>query len=329
MKNKNILLLIAATFLFCTQSHGQLTFWNNLELYYPFNNNALDYSGNGWDANPIDVTPIEGVFGDPNGAYHFNGSTSRVVRNVLSLPDSSTFSCWIYSELDSQAAPIIYNGHTAHAGFGVFMKKPFGNFGSGYRGKTLVVHQGGASESYFNNLFEVPTQQWLHLALVHRGPTIELYLNGIFQASAPYVANNPYGEFSLGASTDHITVGYPAFMGKIDEVMVFTSALSSQNVYKVFQSNLTESKDLIGKTNNLVVYPNPARGKFEVAITDGKAIDELQVLDAKGKTWFTANLSNQTNQLSTTIQLPNTNSGVNFLKVRSGGKTSIRRIVIE
>ncbi|HOY95114.1 MAG TPA: LamG domain-containing protein, partial [Catalimonadaceae bacterium] len=250
MKNRRVLFLIVFAFLFCNHSFGQLTFWNNLELYYPFNNNALDYSGNGWDATPIDVIPTEGVFGDPNGAYHFNGSTSRVLRNVLSIADSSTFSCWIYSELDSQAAPIIYNGHTAHAGFGVFIKKPYGNFGSGYRGKTLVVHQGGVSESYFNNSFEVPTQQWLHLALVRRGQTIELYLNGIFQASAPYVANTPYGEFSLGASTDHITVGYPAFMGKIDEVMVFTSALSAQNVYKVFQVNLTDTKDLIGNSNN-------------------------------------------------------------------------------
>jgi hypothetical protein len=326
MKLKKALFLIAATILFSGRSFGQLTFWNNLELYYPFNNSAMDYSGNGWDATPIDVTPTEGVFGDPNGAYHFNGSTSRVLRNVLSLSDSSTFSCWIYSELDSQAAPIIYNGHTANAGFGIFMKKPFGNFGSGYRGKTLVVHQGGVSESYFNNSFEVPTLQWLHLALVRRGQTIELYLNGIFQASAPYVANTPAGEFSLGASTDHVTVGYPAFMGKIDEVMVFTSALTSQNVYKVFQANLTETKDLIGNTNHVVVYPNPARGKFEVEKTDGVAIDEIEVLDAQGKSWYKATLSNQ---LSTTIQLPETNPGIHFLKVRSGVKTSIRKIVLE
>lgn len=315
--------------MFSNHSFGQLTFWNNLELYYPFNNNALDYSGNGWDATPIDMTPTEGVFGDPNGAYHFNGSTSRVLRNSLSLSDSSTLSCWIYSELDSQAAPIIYNGNTANSGFGVFIKKPFGNFGSGYRGKTLVVHQGGVSESYFNNSFEVPTLHWLHLALVRRGQTIELYLNGIFQASAPYVANTPYGEFSVGASSDHVTVGYPAFMGKIDEVMVFTSALSSENVYKVFQANLTETRDLIGNSNNMVVYPNPSRGKFEVEKTDGQAIDEIQVLDIQGKACLTTSFADQKNQLSTTVQLLNTKPGMHFLKVRSGEKTTIRKIELE
>jgi hypothetical protein len=329
MKPKRIKLLFLAFTIICSPSFGQLTFWNQLELYYPFNNDALDYSGNGLNGTPVNVSPAEGVFGDANGSYYFNGNNSRVVRNALSLSDSCTFSCWIYSDLDSQAAPLIYNGHTAQAGFGIFMKKPFGNFGSGYRGKTLVVHQGGVSESYFNNSFEVPVNQWLHLALVRRGQTLQLYLNGIFQASAPYVANAAVGEFSLGASTDHVTVGYPAFKGRIDEVMVFSSALNAQNIYKVFQANLTSTKNPLARNSGFLISPNPAVNQFEIQRMDETPIEEIEILDAQGKSWYKMPLIGGEAQSNVSVRLPLRKPGIHILKVRSGGESNFSRIVLE
>ncbi|HOY97696.1 MAG TPA: T9SS type A sorting domain-containing protein, partial [Catalimonadaceae bacterium] len=82
-------------------------------------------------------------------------------------------------------------------------------------------------------------------------------------------------------------------------------------------------------SNNVVVYPNPSRGKFEVTKTDDKTIDEIEVLDALGKSCYFSSLSGQTNKLYSSIQIPNLVPGIHFLKVRSGGKTSIRKIVLE
>lgn len=321
---KSSVFFFAAFLFFIQGANAQLTFWNYLNLYYPLNTDSvIDFSGNGYNASASHTSFATGVFGDENGCYYFNGNNSKLVRPALLLGDSVTMSCWIYSEADSQAAPLLYNGHTANAGFGVFVKKPFGNFGNGYLGKTLVLHQGGVSESYFNNQFELPTNQWLHLAVVRRGQVIELYLNGIFQTSAPYVANPTEGEFSVGASTDHVTVGYPAFKGKIDEVMVFSSALSSENVYKVFQANLTSTGSLGATKQGLRLIRNTP-SSIEILTEDHLPIHQIRVFDAMGK--ILVDQSFEKAASSQTFDLQNFPAGILTIQAMTPSGIRFRRI---
>jgi hypothetical protein len=329
MKKSFTLFVGFLCFIFQTQTgYSQLTFWNTLELYYPFDGDALDYSGNELHGNATATSSDTGVFGTPNSCFYFNGSNSKVVRPILNLPDSSTFSAWYYSEADSQAAPLIYNGHTAYSGFGVFVKKPFGNFGSGYLGKTLVLHQGGVSESYFNNHYELPTNQWLHLALVRRGGILELYINGVFQSSAPLLATTFFGEFSIGASTDHVTVGYPAFKGKVDEVMVFSSALSAQNVFKVFQSNLTSTDPILAKAP-IKLFPNPSEGRQIQMLSNGDLIKSVKVFDSQGRIIETLQNMEEGSLKAITLNFEGCSEGLYFIQSEIGGKLISQKLILK
>lgn len=313
--------------LFSNLSYGQLTFWNDLYIYYPFNGDFNDYSGNDLHTQGFQVTAAEGFFGDANGAWHFNGINSKIVRPSIPLPDSCTLTGWFYSEADSQATGLMYNGNTASSGYGVYVKKPFGQFGSGFLGKTLVIHQGGVSENAFNNQFELPPFQWVHISLVRRGTTFELYLNGLFQTSGPVLCNPPVGEFSIGCSSNHISVGYPSFLGKIDEIMVFKSALSNENVYKVFQSNLTANAPLLSEENGIRLFPNPSTlGQVSVNSTKLK-MKLIQVFNCVGKLIIEETCQEGESNMKTlnTIKL---SPGVYSISIQTEEKQVTQRLII-
>jgi hypothetical protein len=148
-------------------------------------------------------------------------------------------------------------------------------------------------------------------------------LNGIFQTSAPYVANPTEGEFSVGASTDHVTVGYPAFKGKIDEVMVFSSALSSENVYKVFQANLTSTGSLGATKQGLRLIRNTP-SSIEILTEDHLPIHQIRVFDAMGK--ILVDQSFEKAASSQTFDLQNFPAGILTIQAMTPSGIRFRRI---
>lgn len=52
---------------------------------YPFNGNTNDLSGNANNGTGTAITSVADRFGNPNGAYYFNGSTS-----IITVPPSPT-----------------------------------------------------------------------------------------------------------------------------------------------------------------------------------------------------------------------------------------------
>jgi hypothetical protein len=329
---KNLFKLTLSIFLVvlgANTSFAQLTFWNDLYLYYPLNGTGLDLSGNNIHGQALEVTPTTGVFNDPDGAFYFNGTNSMVIRNALELGDSVTMAGWFYSEADSLACGLIYNGNTGFSGYGAFVKKPFGSIPNGsWMGKTLVILQGGVNEAYFNNEFELPTNQWKHIAIVRKGPILELYLNGEFQSTAPYLANPPVGEFSVGSSTAHILTGYGSFKGKIDEIMVFRSALQAQDVQRVFISNLTENKPFINEKVEVKIL-GTTTGSDEIVFVSNKFnLDEVSIVDIKGRTVEIGNSTYGLGQKSYSISKRNLKPGFYIAKaMTSGGSTSVKFIV--
>ena len=53
-----------------------------LKVYYPFDNNTNDYSGNNFDGVPNGVTFVEDRFGNADSACHFNG-----IDNYINFPN--------------------------------------------------------------------------------------------------------------------------------------------------------------------------------------------------------------------------------------------------
>ena len=259
-------------------SFAQLDLLDEAFLFYPFDGNCEDISGNNYHATGFNITPDTGYTGFANTCFRHNGTTSKINRPFLNLEDTIALAGWFYSASDFQNSSLIYNGHSGMNGYGLFIKKPFTTFGLG---RKIVVVQGGIAENIVDTSFNMPINQWVHLALVIRKNNFELYINGIFRGAGVRPFNPPTSTFSVGMNPEQQAGGFPAFFGKIDDVVAYKRNVDAQFIGRLFNEGfITHNNDQISGKEEVVVFPNPSSGKLNI---QGKAISEVQILNALGQ----------------------------------------------
>lgn len=144
--------------------------------YFPFNGNANDESGNGYDLTVSGASLTTGRKGDANGAYELNGTSDFINSTVLVTPletATGSWSIWV----KPNGAPA---GTTRIIGFydksvanlitlqTVNSKLGAANFEGGFRWSVTTD----------DNIFVDAT--WVHLGLVHTGSDTLLYVDGVF-----------------------------------------------------------------------------------------------------------------------------------------------------
>src|ERR1039457_3593245 len=82
--------------------HSQSIPTNGLVVYYPFNGNANDASGNGNSGTLDGATLTSDRFGHPNSAYYFNGVNGDIlVPETLFGPTDAAWTVSVWITLDS------------------------------------------------------------------------------------------------------------------------------------------------------------------------------------------------------------------------------------
>ncbi len=209
-----------------------------LVAYYPFDGDAKDYSGNGYNATATNVTSEAGVLGQ---AYLFNGSNSAVTVSsgitAASLP--RTFCAWISPAPGATGLglPIILSGNLQPGG----SDDQFSVAGSG-------SHIGGCSFAAPNALFldhfqnacitsataTVTPGGWSFVCYETNGTQLQFYVNGTGAAVTgsvyPWaIPNIVIGGNNLGAGTTG-----PSFGGGIDEVSLWSAVLSPSQIASLY-----------------------------------------------------------------------------------------------
>ena len=82
-------------FLFSGLSNADLN--DGLVAYYPFNGNANDESGNGYDGTIYGAELTEDRFGNPDSAFDFDGIDDKIVTPVID-GQFKTISLWFYGK---------------------------------------------------------------------------------------------------------------------------------------------------------------------------------------------------------------------------------------
>jgi hypothetical protein len=127
----------------------------------------------------------------------------------------------------------------------------------------------------------MPLNQWVHLALIIRKNYFELYVNGLFQGSGIRPFNSPSSTFSVGMNPEQQAGGFPAFKGKIDDVVAYKRNLDAQFVAKLYNVGfITHNNELITNKDDVMVFPNPTAGKINL---EGEEISEVQVKNSLGQ----------------------------------------------
>src|SRR6185295_1079039 len=180
----------------------------------------LDFSGNGNTGTISGATWTTGKFGS---ALSFNGTNARVFVNSatsLNLSSAMTLEAWVQPT-------------AAQSGWRTIIQRETDSYFLNGSNDSGALRPSGGGTLAGGTIFTSATTPmtvgvWTHLALTYDGAVLNLYVNGALaatqagsgaiQATANPLwigGNSPYGEY---------------FQGLIDEVRVYTRALSQSEI---------------------------------------------------------------------------------------------------
>ena len=237
MKNKKNILAVFGVVLLTMASNAQVPSYvptNGLKVWYAFNGNSNDGSGQGNNAVNTAVTFVPDRYGAPNSAGSFNGTNSSFIVNTPSFSlgqmDAFTFSVWIYKQTQPLAGIVMMTG-------------------SGASGNFVTIIQGSTSEVFGTN---IQGSSWVYIYAPHtlnvwdnyvatyNNGLMKFYKNGVLQSSGTNTYNAATANLPLYIGRG-ISTGY--FFGYIDDVGIWQRELSQSEITALYNSVTTSVDD--------------------------------------------------------------------------------------
>jgi len=221
---------------------------NGLVGWYPFNGNANDESGNGFNGTVNGAILTTDRLGNSNTAYSFDG-VDDYINLGNPLGDSSTdFTISIWARREPNGGGI------------TIAKMPGGSWSNG---KWMI-------DLYSNNVnYCLPNQNlqgcttfnnninndlfWHHIILVHNATTDILYLDdSIISNSSSSLVTQIAADIRVGGREN--TLNFP-YLGQLDDIGIWNRALNTQEISNLYSSSTpppcnplpgTLTSDLVG-----------------------------------------------------------------------------------
>lgn len=221
---KKILFITAILFNSCT-----IIAQESLIAYYPFNGNADDESGNGYNGSVTGVTLAPDRFGIPNSAYYFNGSgyiTVNADDAVLNVAKTGfTFSFWVKPEKGQTVknAPIISYGYGNSGGYDVAYWEEYGMY------RTTFYNYSWSGINVAKD--ELNYYDWYMYTFTYDGTTLREYVNGVYinETKGSYFSATPANSYALRFGSDSKSAKY-FFKGYIDDLRICNRTLSDLEI---------------------------------------------------------------------------------------------------
>jgi hypothetical protein len=197
---------------------------DSLIAYYPFNGNATNANGKGFDGTTYDVIPAVDRFGNAGRAYAFNGATS-----YISLPTAlgpfTTFSLgfWVQS---TQSVPMTACSVTRGAIPGDADLNFVFNSGHGLEVK---VAGGTATSIAAGSSGWLTDGSWHFIFLQCLNGSYQLYVDGVLQGrmtnNSPVLTTDSIVRFGRASGTSLATANF--WLGSIDDCQIYSTASSA------------------------------------------------------------------------------------------------------
>ena len=267
---KTILLLLSVLITFATNSQTVPT--QGLVLYYPFNGNAFDSSGNGHDGIPAGATLTADRFGESNRAYSFNGINSiircgDILDSIFSAIPVAKFSVSGWANTRS------YKTLTEDGGY-MFGKNAGGSgpyqWGLGhYQGLVLAsaFSDTNGLSNYIGVVNPMTTNQWFHYVYIFDGSQpetqrVKLYINGLATNTSLFwhfgtmgtTTVNTNQQFCIGAtfSPKNPNALSNFYDGILDDIRIYSRVLADSEIQVLYHER---GWPLISLKDPVLYYP--------------------------------------------------------------------------
>lgn len=225
---KKILLYITITF-FGINASSQVV------AEYDFNNSYNNSLGNTPFASGTGLSFVADRFGNTDSALNINAAgTTATILNLPVGNSARTISIWVKSNMTANSSTIFsYGNSSANAAFG-FGKYTTTTSSGGIKPiittKTDFLLYGYANDLAWSE--PVIPVNWNHFAVTYNGSIAAIYMNGVLQASGTKAWNTANTVFRLGLDTS----GGASFVGAIDELKIYNSALTASEIMTLYNS---------------------------------------------------------------------------------------------
>ncbi|MDQ6812421.1 MAG: LamG domain-containing protein [Bacteroidota bacterium] len=221
-----------------------------LIAYYPFNGNAYDESGNGYNLTVNDAVLSSNRFGEPSKAFIFNGKNATMVIPKLLKADSlrqTTISVWVKPQYLRYECILSFLPRNKICSY--FLA--FDNNSSTYRTRHSFVDKNTAydcSATLISDNISSPLNTWVHLVLVQTYSYNNLYphnsylqyfngnkLQGSSSSSSPIATSfSSGGTIGCNNNSGNTNFNFDFFIGSIDDIRVYDRALSDEEIKQLF-----------------------------------------------------------------------------------------------
>lgn len=196
-----------------------------LKTNYDFDNTK--YITFGWTPERVFVRSI-----------YFDGSSDYVdMEDALDLnPSDFTISSWIKREFGSKNKSILSKRDLAYTeGY---------DFKIDNTGRFEVSWINGTTQTITSNAI-IPEDEWHHLSIIYSGGTANLYIDGVLDESASLSAPVATSQsFNIAAAGKGILEAF--FKGNIDEVRVWDSALTLDQLHYIMNQEIEDNSAFVG-----------------------------------------------------------------------------------
>jgi len=195
------------------------------------------------------------------------GGTPTVYLNytlpaVLNKPSMLTMSFWMYPTGYASTGYVITLTNGTQLG-------PYFYFRSGIVGLTFNINGGGNQYAEYAQV--PPLNAWTHLAMTFTGSLLSFYMNGVLlgtmSASGNLTLTNGGNITNLFVGTLSASSG--AFAGNVDDVRIYTSALSADEVNGLFRNPaLTQTISVSNSYLPITSYTEPVLPGITANVVD-------------------------------------------------------------
>lgn len=324
---------------------AQVNLNQGLQLHYSFNGSATDLSGNGNNGIVNGATLVTDRWGNPNGAYRFDGTTNFIeVPNsgTLNFPDNKfTF----YALINVEG---FYYG-TCHGNAILDKGTDFqpGHYGLRFDDNIYTNGQNCANinvdtlhQIFYGLKTSMSTPQiitnqyinkntWYCLIAVCDSNTIKTYVDGqhvLTSNSTSTVGSNNQNLF-IGKTK---SIQYPYwFKGVIDEVRMYSRAINMQEVATLCEYSPTPNK-LTDPTKPKInrLKPNPAIQQLDIDLSKLAKGARILLYDITGKLVKTFIVNHYLKE-TLTIDVSQFHPGLYFVKVENDKTTESYKLLIK
>ena len=232
----------------------------NLIAWYPMDASSEDMSENNFDGIAHNVQSGSNRHGEPYSSFYFNGNAYIDMGNILNEYISGeekelTISCWIKPDNAYLNKFILgkYADSNCSENDRQFNVKLNSN-----NNLTFIYYtnadRGDSHNIFFTSGYNPPVKEWVHVAVTYEYgtglnqiATTAIYINGELAQINHSQEDAYWATGPMDAGNAHFSIGNPVtangevcgedfgFKGNIDDVMLFSKALTSEQIQELYK----------------------------------------------------------------------------------------------